>query len=239
MIVHRFFSPLRKCLPAKVSRKIRSVFTGLLTPFYFSKETGHFRSAILSRAVDKKGNPLPWYTYPTIDLLSRKDFSGRHVMEFGAGQSTLWWSKRCRELLSYEPDANWYSYLKGRVPDNVKLYHLPYSLDGIESLLGNKQFDMIVVDGFDRFKACQVARRCLKLDGAILLDNSDGLWGPTGPIVETGIPNPIMDFFRAEKFSRIDFFGYAPGVFSPYCTSLFFKDRCFVLEGLENPVPMT
>ena len=236
MIVHRIFSPLRKWLPAKVSRRIRSAFTGLLTPFYFSKETGHFRSAILSKAVDKMGEPIPWYTYPAIDLLNRKNFSSCRVMEFGAGQSTLWWSKRCRELLSFEPNASWYSYLRGRVLANVQLYHLPYNLEGLEACLGTQQFDVIIVDGFDRLKACQVARRCLKPDGAIILDNSDGIWGPTGPIVETGIPNPIMDFFRAEKFSRVDFFGYAPGVFSPYCTSLFFKDQCFLLEGRENPV---
>jgi hypothetical protein len=84
-----------------------------------------------------------------------------------------------------------------------------------------------VIDGFDRFKCAVRSLDHLKPGGAILLDNSDGYWGERGQY-------PILDLFRDNAFQRIDFFGFAPGVIRPHCTSLFFRGQSFLLAGTEN-----
>ena len=52
-------------------------------------------------------------------------------LEFGAGQSTLWWGKRAARVVAFEGDADWFKQLKPRVGDNVRL--LPVSMDSAEA----------------------------------------------------------------------------------------------------------
>jgi hypothetical protein len=102
-------------------------------------------------------------------------------------------------------------------------------LGGMDGVLSRGPFDIIVIDGLDRLECAARAVPILAEGGAIILDNSEGYWGPEGTY-------PILDLFRAAKFCRVDFYGYAPGVILPHCTSLFFRDSCFLLVGDENPV---
>ena len=76
--------------------------TLVLTPLRFSLQTGHARSSLVRRAVAPSGAPLPWLTYPAIDLLANVDVVGRSVLEFGAGQSTLWWLSHGAEVISFD-----------------------------------------------------------------------------------------------------------------------------------------
>jgi len=179
--------------------------------------------------MNRVGSPVPWYTYPAIQLVENKLYSDKRVAEFGAGNSTLWWAEKAQKVFSFEEDLGWYNYLKSRVPTNVELYHLPIDLSGLEEKLPDQLFDVVIVDGFDRYKASLVARRIIQPDGVIILDNSEGYWGEDGTY-------PIMDYFRSEGFNRVDFYGFSPGVILPHCTSMFFKGSTFLFEGQENPI---
>jgi hypothetical protein len=186
---------------------------------------------VRSAALDKHGNPLPWYTYPVIDFLGAKDFSTKAVLEFGAGQSTLWWAKRAKRVVSFESDPEWFTYVKSGLPANADVFLISKDLTGFDDHLSGSKFDVIIIDAFDRFKAASRSIELLQEEGAILLDNSEGYWGG-----EATKEYPILDLFRGAGFSRVDFYGYAPGVILPHCTSLFFKERCFVVRGDENVV---
>lgn len=220
---------IKRILPGPVARAIRAAATALLSPLHWSYQSGHFRSSLISRAVDKSGRPLPWYTYPAIHFLSAKNLSERDILEFGAGQSTLWWAERARSVIALENDSGWLEALKRKVPSNVSLYPVLTGLDDAEPLLQGKEFDVIIVDGLDRLAAAKEAVAHLKDAGAILLDNAECFWGEPGTY-------PILDLFRKEGFRRIDFYGHAPGVILPHCTSLLFRSECFLLSGEENPV---
>src|SRR5215831_19159207 len=115
MFVHKVFTPIKIVIPKRIAGPIRAFFTAIFTPFYFSYQSGHFKSSMHSKAVDKNSKPLPWYTYPMIDFLVCKELSDKEVLEFGAGQSTLWWADRAHRVVSFESDKNWYSYLKSCV----------------------------------------------------------------------------------------------------------------------------
>lgn len=228
MFVHQVARIFKQSLPSPVFRALRAVSTAALTPIAFSYQSGHFRSALKSRAVDKSGKALPWYTYPAIDFLQQKHLTDRSVLEFGAGQSTLWWAGRSKSVVSFESDRAWYESLLGQVPANVRLRLTDLEASDVRRELAGSKFDVIVVDGLDRLICAEMSIAFLNEGGAVILDNSEGYWGRDGEY-------PIIEFFNANNFSRVDFYGYAPGVILPSCTSLFFKDSCFLLAGNESP----
>ena len=51
---------------------------------------GFFKSVLRRASIDRRGLPIPWYTYPAIDFLVQIDFSDKTVFEYGCGNSTLW-----------------------------------------------------------------------------------------------------------------------------------------------------
>ena len=154
--------------------------------------------------------------------------SDKSVLEFGAGQSTLWWAGRAKSVVSFESDTDWYKDLLGKVPANVRLGLTNDEASDVVSQLAEERFDVIIVDGLDRLICAKMSLPFLNEGGAVILDNSEGYWGRDGEY-------PIIEFFRNHNFSRVDFYGYAPGVILPSCTSLFFKDSCFLLSGSESP----
>jgi hypothetical protein len=189
-------------------------------PVMFSLRTGHFSSAITGRAMDAGGNALPWYTYPAIRFLSQHDFTDADVLEFGGGQSTIWWAERARSVLCLDPHDVWVKWLQARVPQNATVHLLP-DLSSTPGLLGEKQFDIIVVDagtqenpGPDRIgnMATAVSRR--KPGGMIVVDNS------TTP----EWAEPISKIAAEDNLARVDFIGFSPGGMREYGTSIYFKE---------------
>lgn len=231
MVLHRMSAVAKRSLPRWVWSPARKVLTAILTPIRFSLHSGHFRSALRSAAVDRQGNPLPWYTYPAIDFLGTKDFSTKSVLEFGSGQSTLWWAKRAKRVVSLEEDPKWFASVRSSLTTNAEIFLISAYLTGLEDHLNDDKFDVIIVDGLDRLTAARRSIPLLREEGAILVDNSDFFWGS-----DAKKEYPILDLFRGAGFNRVDFYGYCPGVILPHCTSLFFKERCFLIRGDENVV---
>lgn len=126
----------------------------------------------------RREKPLPWYTYHAIDFLSGVDFSGQSVLEFGAGQSTLWWAERAARVFSVEQDAPWFEALLKAIKNklNVEVHLAQESLEFAATPIG-RTFDVIVIDGGDRFLCTQAALKMLQAGGVIVLDDSEGFWG--------------------------------------------------------------
>jgi hypothetical protein len=73
--------------------------------------SGYATSCFKFGSWDRNGQPLPWYTIPCIDYLSRLDWSNKTVCELGAGNSTIWWSKRAKKVTAIESDGAYAKYL--------------------------------------------------------------------------------------------------------------------------------
>lgn len=215
------YAVLRRALPA------------FLTPILFSMNTGHFRSSIAKKSLNSKGSAIPWYTLPAIDFLSTVDFSEQTVLEFGGGQSTIWWAERSSSVFSVESNSEWFDYVNSKLKDfpNVDFFLCRDLIDYVNKPVG-KQFDLIIIDGSNRYSCAQTALKVLKEKGAIILDNSECFWGEKGTY-------RIIELFQNEGFMRVDFYGYAPGVMYPQCTSIFFKDQARIFERLAPPVKAT
>jgi hypothetical protein len=230
-LIHRCFKPIKDSLPDFLARPIRSWFTAVLTPILFSYGSGHFRSSFEMAAVSKKGEPLPWYTYPAIDFLTSRDFEDTTVVEFGGGQSSLWWAKRAKHTVTFEGDKVWFDRIHKSLPENVDLFLAPLDdpkscTEEINRVLnaGNyPKFDIAVIDGLFRREMIEIACQNVTGSGAIIVDDAEG-YG-------------FYEGFKDSGMSRVDFFGYAPGVILPHCTSIYFRAECFLFLP-ENPLPV-
>lgn len=125
MWLQRLSMLAKRILPEAIWGPLRSSATGILTPLRFSLTTGHWKSSITAKACNAAGESLPWYTYLAIDFLAQRDFSARNILEFGGGQSTLWWSARAASVLTIVEDREWASRLLTQIGQNVMLYHVP------------------------------------------------------------------------------------------------------------------
>jgi hypothetical protein len=218
------FAAVKKFLPRAIWSPMRAIATAAVAPVRFSATTGHWKSSLKTSACSASGEPIPWYTYPAIDFLAQRDFSSRNVLEFGGGQSTLWWSRRAQSVLTIEEDAAWSETLRRRIGSNVTLHHVPINLRTRDtSLLKDvldknpiSRFDIVVVDGHLREEIMPLAFDRLAADGAMIIDNAEG-YG-------------FYDALKARDCSRIDFFGFAPGVVLRHCTSVVFRGDCFLLK---------
>lgn len=54
----------------------------------------------------------PWITFDAIQYLEEKVLASHRVFEFGGGGSTLFFLKRCHEVVTVEHDAKWFLLLK-------------------------------------------------------------------------------------------------------------------------------
>lgn len=221
---------IRRLMPAWLFSPLRRLGTAILTPWYFSFRSGHFSSSIRASAVNASGKPVPWYTYPCNHFLEHRDFSGKHVLEFGGGQSSLWWGSRATSVLTFEGDKAWYERIRASMPANVDLRlvlgdnvatRIGKIRETLEAAAG-RRYDVIIIDGLDRHELVSVAIEWLAPQGIIICDNAEG-YG-------------FHAALRGHGFSRVDFIGHAPGVMFPHCTSVVFKDGSFVFDNDRYPI---
>ena len=225
--LHSQYNIIKKILPNFVADGVRKIVTAFLTPIRFSINSGHFKSSFLKKSVNKKGQAIPWYTYPCYDFLRFRDFSQSEILEFGAGQSTFWWAKNSKHVTALEGDSDWLAYLKKDIPDNatlqlVSLENAAVCESDVERFLetSRKQFDVLIIDGLYRSEMIRFALAYRKPTGIIICDNSDG-YG-------------FYEGFLNSGLKKVDFYGYAPGVVLPHCTTIYFSDDC---SFFDNNIP--
>jgi hypothetical protein len=160
---------------------------------------------------DASNEPIPWYTYPAIDFLNQLDLSEKIVFEFGSGFSTLYWSKKAAKVVSLEHDVLWFNKISHNLPQNVK-YSLETDKERYVSRVLDEEdfFDVIVVDGIERFKSAQNSLQKLKSNGFVILDNAD--WYPR-----------TARYLRTQGLTQIDFIGFSPINAYVLNTSFFIK----------------
>jgi hypothetical protein len=85
----------------------------------YLQHVGWFESVSQGRAVDGTG-PVPWITYPAIEMLKRIDVSAKIVFEYGAGGSSIWWARRAAHVTSIEYNPEWQQFVRAPLlPNNT------------------------------------------------------------------------------------------------------------------------
>lgn len=113
---------------------------------------------------------LPWLPLSAIKYLKsniKKQFIG---LEFGSGNSTFFFSKLCKQLISYENNYLFYRKISKVKNNNVKLiFDKNYPL--LIKQLRNNYFDFCLIDGIDRDVCCYNVLSKLKKRSILILDN--------------------------------------------------------------------
>jgi predicted O-methyltransferase YrrM len=185
------------------------------------REMGWHKSVRSRRPIDAHGDAIPWYTYPALEWLISRVRPTDVVFEFGAGNSTVWFGRHVKRVVSVESNPGWVGMVRCMTGGNVSLISRSASIKGAGS---NKSryvaaleefepgtFDIIAIDGEDRVACARVAPARLRSDGIIIWDDSDR------PAFRPGI-----DYLHNQGFGRVDFYGFVSQVGVRKCTSVFF-----------------
>jgi hypothetical protein len=172
------------------------------------------------KSIDQNGIAIPWYTYSAVEWLKPQVKKSDVVFEYGAGYSTVWYSRHVKEVVAVEHDSRWLECIRTRVGSNVTFLLRPSpemetdnSVSQYSRALedySSASFDIIAIDGMERVQCAYVAPSRLRQDGIIIFDNSDR------PAFAAGI-----EYLQAQGFGRVDFYGLASQVGTPSCTSVF------------------
>lgn len=166
--------------------------------------------------VDGGGKPVPWITYPALDYLSRLDFSQTNVLEYGGGQSSLWWAARAKTVTTVEARASWSQMIRDKAPENLTVIGPVEGTGYVKTPLQQAgKFEVIVVDGLLRPECAQAALPFLAEHGLLILDNSD--WYAE-----------LCHWLRDQGLMQIDFHGFGPVNDYTWCTSIFIRQQCVV-----------
>jgi hypothetical protein len=178
-------------------------------------DQGWFNSFISNTPVDSNNEPIPWLTYPFIDFIAPRLSNQLTVFEFGAGNSTLFFAKKVKEVFSVEHNKDWYNRISKQIQDNVNLVYKEIDEEypkSIQSL--NKKFDIIIIDAEERVNCVKNSLGALTDAGVIVLDDS-----------ERSEYKEAIDFLRINGFKQLDFWGISAGILFKKCTSLFYKSK--------------
>ena len=187
----------------------------------YLSEVGWINSRKTKMPIDAQGNALPWMTYSSIAFLGLKLREDMHVFEYGSGNSTLWLAGLVKNVTSVEHNETWFDIMQARLSkvSNVDYLFRRRSNGEYSGCIREytEFFDVVVLDGRDRIRCCELAVEQLKDDGIIVWDNSDRIEYNRG-----------YNILKERGFKRLDFPGLGPINSDSWCTSIFYKENnCF------------
>jgi hypothetical protein len=192
--------------------------SGVLT---WLKSKGIFDS--INSVPNKNGEAIPMLTISAIDFLESYDFSQYSIIEFGSGQSTVYFSKNFSNVVSFENNEDFFDKLKNKLNNNVT-----YNFISNDDLLKNN-YKININDKTIILVDCSANRNIVihnifknGMPNIVILDNSEFYPNSCKYIVSNG-------------YMEIPFWGLRPSEVYNSCTSVFIKNN-FVLPEKKYPV---
>lgn len=135
----------------------------------------------------------PWIAPAAVRFLRSRLREDDILFEWGSGESTVWFARRVRRVISVESDHDWYERVLYRLREeglkNVDLRYLPWQSGGLPlgdwgagasnpyvraaSEVEDKSCDWIIIDGIGREACVLEALGKVKPGGHLLIDNTD------------------------------------------------------------------
>lgn len=91
----------------------------------FLRETGWIRSKNQNISCDNN-QIVPWLTYPSINFLNSLDLRKKSILEFGGGASTVYFSKKAKEVFTFESDSAYINGINDRLKFNTNVEIVSY-----------------------------------------------------------------------------------------------------------------
>lgn len=154
--------------------RCRHLFTH---PDSYLRTTGYLTSLQRQLPTDASSQPLPFLNYPTLALLKNRLRPTFHLLEFGSGYSTAFFSRHVGSVTSVEHEASWLERVRHLVKEasNVTLLHRPLGpgYTGAAAEASAKGlFQVVLVDGRLRHECARASLPYLAPDGVLIWDDS-------------------------------------------------------------------
>ena len=175
---------------------------------------------IISQAILKKlfnyYPPSPCIVYGAKKVLDSIIDNNMLIVEFGSGQSTHWYAKRCKKIISHETSEKWFVKVKKNLLRagcfNASL--IKWDGESISQEIKTPSPDLIIIDGIRRDICVKYATEVAKDSTWIYLDNSDKDMHPSNPNTEMRVcEQGLIEFARSENREIKYFTGFAPAQF--------------------------
>ena len=171
---------------------------------------GFFDSADFGSPI-KDALPFPLLTYSFMDYIESHDVSDFNLIEFGSGNSTLYFEKKFNKVFSFETNKVWFDKIKPQLKNTdyhftgpAKLEEGDYKINFIE---GN--YFALIDAACNRYKITFSLLNKIK-PHYIILDNSE--WYPN-----------TVKLIVDEDYLHMPFWGYKNTEHWESCTSLFIR----------------
>lgn len=178
--------------------------------------TGWMRSLADGRPSSRRGQPVPWMNYPVVDLLAGRLTRDCRVFEYGSGYSTAYYASLVGSVDSVEYDQAWRDIVSRTLPDNARVAYVPKDVDGkyCRSVADcGGEFDLVVVDGWDRVNCVRCSLDRLSTRGVVVLDDSD-----RDGYVEA------FELMKSRGFRSLSLSGLKPTGVGREHTTIFYRD---------------
>lgn len=143
---------------------------------------------------------MPWIAWPCVDFLESYLKPGHVVLEWGGGGSTIYFLRKGCRVTTVESSDQWVRELAGRVDVLSDDYRTQWDLrfvpakdnqhpliaEYVDQVKRGGPWDVVLVDGWSRFKCLLAARAHLKVGGVLLLDNANQAQFAEVPAVMNG-----------------------------------------------------
>lgn len=179
---------------------------------------GWVKSLIKGFPVTKKGEIIPWFTYPAISFLQEKlplIKKSYKVFEYGSGNSSFYFAKWAQNVVSVEHNKKFYQRITNSpLPKNLTIL-LHENMDEYINCIAKQGclFDIIIIDGKERVRCTEVSLKYLTDDGIIIFDNSD-----------RDSYNNAYEILNSSGFKKIDFVGLGALSFEGWKTTIYYRD---------------
>lgn len=182
--------------------------------------------------IDRDGNPIPWYTYPAIEYLSQLDYSDKKIFEFGCANSSLFWAKRAKQVISIEDNHSWFEKWTSEFKEpNLDIRWRDEGEGYFNAIFeDNELYDVIIVDGKRRADCARTALEKMAPNGMIILDDSDRI--NTSQEYVDAVNN-----LKKGNLIQIDFYGFCPMNNYTKTTSIFLS-RNFDFQSINAVQPI-
>lgn len=131
---------------------------------------------------ERRNPTLPWLTRDAVAFLEEYLRPGDTVVEFGAGRSTMWFSRKVGSLgriFSVEHNPAWHGEVQRRIAaagtNNVKLALASNTAESVvgsaAAMVANRSADLVLVDSVQRDSCALWALEAVRLGGCIAIDN--------------------------------------------------------------------
>ncbi len=181
----------------------------------FLYQTGWIKSFQIKRPVNIKGEEMPWLVMPLLYFLEEKDLSNLSLFEYGAGNSTIYFKKRLKEVVSVEHHALWYEEIRAKLKLSTdEIIYAKLGSDYVNAVSKpNKKFDIILVDGRKRVACCEASLDKITEHGVLVLDDS-----------ERSNYKEVFPICKQHGYKHLTFWGTNLGGVNHKSTTIFYKD---------------